>query len=159
MKDPEIIHKILFCPYGPEQGPSFQLLVYDIDQNQQIPYRQPGKYMLAYRLNQTLPVPEHWLASDMDPDVEKCLFAGMDFGVPPQDDILSATPVKFLMEFLCLRPGDMPDEFFDQYNEDQLDFARNHAEAVRAEVDVWFESKPKPVNIVDQNGNPIRSNK
>ena len=53
----------------------------------------------------------------------------------------------------------MPDEFFDKYTEDQLDFARNHAEAVRVEVDVWFESKPKPVGIVDQDGNPIRSNR
>jgi hypothetical protein len=158
MKDPRIIRRQLFTPYAPGQGPSFLLTVVDVDQSQDIPYRQRGKYMLGYRLEQIAGMSEKWEASEIiEPKVEIKLFAGMDFGVPPIHSIDGPEPVQALMNFLCLRPGDTDDNYFDDYTEAQLDFARSHAEALAAEVDVWFqcEMQQQKAPLLDATGTPI----
>ncbi len=158
MKEPTIIRRQLFTPYAPGQGPSFLLTMVDVDQNQDIPYRQPGKHMLGYRLEQIVGMTERWEASEIiEPKVEIKLFAGMDFGVPPIHSIHGPEPVQALMNFLCLRPGDCDDSYFDRYSEAQLDFARCHAEALAAEVDVWFqcEMKQQKPALLDATGTPI----
>ena len=102
---------------------------------------------------------QDWEAENiLEPEVEEILFAGADFGVPPIHSVDGPEPVQALMNFLCLRPGDTDDAYFDRYNEAQLTFARDHAESLQVEVDVWFESQivdAKP-EILGADGQPIR---
>ena len=140
MREPRIIRRVLYTPYQSE-GPAFLLTLVDPDQGQDIPYREPGKYMLAYRLEQVAPLPEKWTAADLNPEVEHLLFAGMDFGVPPAIDIESPVAAHALMMFLCLSPGDVDDKYFEVYNEKQKAFSENHAATLAQEVETWYQAQ------------------
>ena len=53
------------------------------------------------------------------------LFSGDDFSPPPMDDPYSLDSLVSLLGFLVLKPGDTDDEYFLEYTEAQLDFAKS----------------------------------
>lgn len=58
------------------------------------------------------------------------IFAGDDFGASPLHDPESRESAASLLTFLTLMPGDTDSEYFDNYTERQMDFARSEAEAL-----------------------------
>ena len=135
----EIIRRQLFVPYAPGQGPQFLLTLMDIDQAAN-PLKRYGKHMLGYKLEQVTGLSEDWTEEELtDPTVERLIFAGVDFGVPPTYAIDGDDAVHALMSFLCLKPGDVPQEHFDAYTPYQQEFADLHAEVLQAEADTWHD--------------------
>jgi hypothetical protein len=61
----------------------------------------------------------------------KVLFEGSDFACSPMHGIDSDESVRALLGFLTLRPGDTDDEYFEDYTQEQLDFASEHAETLQ----------------------------
>lgn len=53
------------------------------------------------------------------------LFSGEDFGCSPLHSIDSDEAVRSLLSFLTLRPGDTDADYFENYTENQLDFAQS----------------------------------
>jgi len=73
------------------------------------------KRMVAYRLR--------------DRDTGKIIFEAADYDPSPfYEDRLSAASARELIGFLCLRPGDTDDEFFEKYTPEQLAWAKQHGE-------------------------------
>jgi hypothetical protein len=117
---------VTFRPYLPGRGPAFQLVTWDTGRFMTCSY----KYLLGYRLMQ-----------ETGPGRGVVLFEGEDFGCPGHVTIDSDECVRSLMTFLCLRPGDTDAEYFAGYTEEQLAFAREHAEALALEVEAWFTER------------------
>ena len=65
-----------------------------------------------------------------EPGVDEPLFEGEDFGASPMHAIDSDETLRALISFLTLRPGDTDREYFADYSERQLDWARSEAEAL-----------------------------
>ena len=116
MNTKEVIRSCRFHPYG-KSGPSFSLTLYDTNR-----IDNRGSAILAYRLSSG----------------GKAIFEGADFSASPSLAIDSDSAVSSLMAFLTLRPGDADSEYFENYNEDQLAFCANHAEALANEVSFRF---------------------
>lgn len=74
------------------------------------------------RLGYALWAPGRW---DDEP-----LFAGEDFGSSPMHAIDSDDTLRAILGFLTLRPGDTDADYFDDYTEEQMDFARGDAESL-----------------------------
>jgi hypothetical protein len=64
---------------------------------------------------------------------EEPLFSGEDFGCSPMVAIDSDDALRCLLGFLTLRPGDTDDEYFSEYTQDQMAFAKGPAE----ELQMW----------------------
>jgi hypothetical protein len=58
------------------------------------------------------------------------LFAGDDFCCSPMHAIDSDESVRHLLGFLTLRPGDTDPDYFADYTEEQMKFARTDAESI-----------------------------
>lgn len=58
----------------------------------------------------------------------KLIFSGADFFCSPCVAVDSDQCVGSLLTFLSLRPGDMDDEYFEDYTTEQMDFAQSHGE-------------------------------
>jgi hypothetical protein len=56
---------------------------------------------------------------------EQLVFEGDDFGCSPMYCIDSDNAVAALLHFLSLKPGDTDREYFEDYTEQQLEFARD----------------------------------
>ena len=113
----EKIRTVRLAPYRKGLGPRFDLTLFDTHRSD-----SDGKAILAYVLRQD----------------GKELFRGEDFHCSPLHGIDSDATVASLMGFLTLRPGDTDAEYFTAYNEAQLTFAADHAEALALEVSSRF---------------------
>lgn len=58
------------------------------------------------------------------------VFEGEDFAGSPMHAIDSDATLRSLITFLSLRPGDTDDEYFEDYDEDQLDWADEWGETL-----------------------------
>lgn len=100
-----LARRYILRPYGWKVRPFFTLCLYD----------RPGEYRnVGYSLSMG----------------RKVLFHGTDFIRPacyPTDDVHT---MEALMGFLCLRDGDVEDEYFDKYTVDQFEFRDMHAGAM-----------------------------
>lgn len=103
-----ILRRCTFRPYRKGMGPRFTLVMY----SPYLPPHNTGQYSLGYRFF-------------MD---GKLLFSGEDYGCSPMHCIDSDESVACLLFFLTLKPGDTDDEYFEKYTEEQMDYARSHAE-------------------------------
>ena len=65
----------------------------------------------------------------------KVIFEGADFACSPMHAIDSDEAARALLGFLVLRPGDTDDEYFENYTEEQLNFANEHGETLSMYVD------------------------
>lgn len=99
-------------------GPKFKLSLWDTNER-----LADGKCLLAYEFTQD----------------GKVLFSGADFGCSPLHCVDSDQTVHSLMTFLCLPAGGTDREYFDSYNEDQLRFRDEDAEAVYQAVRSKFD--------------------
>ena len=71
------------------------------------------------------------------------LFEGEDFCGSPMHADDSDETLRALLGFLTLKPGDTDRDYFDDYTEDQMDFAQTDAEALAVyamEPDEGFEA-------------------
>jgi hypothetical protein len=116
---PEIIRHDVFKPYIKSVRTVFALTVWDTGED-----NWDGKRYLAYRLKAG----------------GRTIFAGRDFLCSPMVAIDSDDVVKSLMNFLTLRPGDTDAEYFDDYTEEQMDFAHEHGESL------WLDERATPSN-------------
>lgn len=100
-----LARRYIFRPYGWKVRPFFTLCMYD----------RPGEYRhVGYSLSMG----------------RKVLFHGTDFVRPACYLADNLHTMESLMGFLCLRDGDVEDEYFDKYTADQLEFRDTHAEAL-----------------------------
>ncbi len=107
----DLIRRVIFRPYGSKTRPYFTLCVYSL----------PG---LAYSLRMGYSLSQG----------SKRIFSGNDFSRSsccPED---SDAVIRALMSFLCLRVGDVEDEYFNDYTATQVDFRDTHAESLYMEV-------------------------
>ena len=78
---------------------------------------------------------------------DKLLFEGSDFCCSPMHAIDSDETLRALLGFLTLRKGDTDAEYFENYTQEQLDFADEHAETLQMytlEDEPWqFESSDR----------------
>jgi hypothetical protein len=63
------------------------------------------------------------------------LFEGEDFACSPMHAIDSDESVRALLSFLVLRPGDTDEEYFENYTQEQMDFANEHGEILSMYTD------------------------
>lgn len=71
---------------------------------------------------------QHQLRYAFEDPKGNMLFSGDDYGVSPMHSIDSDEAVRGLLGFLTLRPGDTDSEYFEDYTEEQMDFADADAE-------------------------------
>lgn len=109
----DILKRYIFRPYRKGMGPVFRLETWDTWRRDAM-----GKYVIGYCLK-------------MDGEV---LFEGEDFACSPLHACDSKETAAALMGFLTLRPGDTDAEYFEEYNQAQMDYAEQHAEALGIEV-------------------------
>lgn len=114
---PELLRRVTFRPYG-KWRPFFTVCLYD----RVAPFESKKQ---AYQLKQG----------------GKLLFSGEDFGPAPMHCIDSDHAVEALMSFLTLRPGDTDEDYFKNYTPEQLAFCDEHAEALSACVQDWFDRR------------------
>jgi hypothetical protein len=113
---PELLRRVTFRPYG-KCRPFFTVCLYDrvSFDDRHYPYQlKRGGTML---------------------------FEGADFGPAPMHCIDSDHAVEALMSFLTLRPGDTDEDYFKNYTPEQLAFCDEHAEALNACVQDWFDRR------------------
>lgn len=110
---------VIFRPYVKGMGlPEFRLELFD-------PGNSLSSMQVGYRLRM------------MNTRVHKpiVLFESPgDFRCSPMHAIDSDECVRQLMGFLCLRPGDVYKEYFQDYTDVQMEFATEHAESLELEV-------------------------
>lgn len=106
----DILRRYIFRPYHKGKGPVFSLTTWWLSENIGYCLRMDGKP----------------------------LFEGEDFRPSSLFAIDSNENMEDLMSFLTLRPGDVDDEYFKDYTQDQLDYCATHAEALANEVDLRF---------------------
>jgi hypothetical protein len=72
----------------------------------------------------------------------KIMFSGNDYKPSPMHDALSEESARGIIGFLSCRPGwDTDDEYFQNYTEEQKEFALRYGE----EMSLWdYEDKPEP---------------
>jgi hypothetical protein len=118
----ESMREDLFHPYI-EGEPFFKLSLYELGQDEDRPWKRPGKEMVGYKLEQ------------MDGDSSQIIFEGTDFGCSPLHAIDSDAAVEAIMNFLTVRPGDTDADYFEKYTDAQLEFANQHAESLNAIIE------------------------
>jgi len=119
----ELIRTVHFRPYLKGKGPTFKLVVYDLNSTDHM-----GKNELGYCLTQREPGGRK----------SQVVFEGSDFACSPLHGVDEDATVKALMGFLTLRPGDTDKEYFDKYTEAQLEFASAHSESLWCAVETRF---------------------
>lgn len=119
----EPIRTVRFSPYLKGQGPTFTLTLWDDCRTDPM-----GKLMVRYRLNMR--------TGDRASGTDKSttLFEGADFACSPMNAIDSDRAVEDLMGFLTVRPGDVEEEYFEDYSPAQVDYCGQHCEALAMEV-------------------------
>lgn len=108
----DILRDETYEPY--RNGPSFRLETWATPRTD-----RRGQTIIGYRLTQV----------EVDGEAAT-IFEGEDFAGSPLHADDSDETLRSLLGFLTLRPGDTDHEYFDSYSERQLEFARNHAEAL-----------------------------
>lgn len=103
------LRNVTMRPYR-DQSISFTLNTWDTGQTDHL-----GKSILRYQFQQG----------------DKLLFEGEDFACSPMNAIDSDESVRALLSFLTLRPGDTDSEYFENYTQEQLDFASEHGETLQ----------------------------
>jgi hypothetical protein len=121
--DPNFLRRVIFTPYLRGKGPRFVLDTWDGGGY----YRGGPQHRIRYALTERTP--------GAKPAV---LFEGADFGCSPLDSIDGDGCIRALMGFLTLKKGDTDADYFEKYTERQLQFTREHAEALSCEVAVRF---------------------
>jgi len=109
-----------FKPYPPKRGPVFILRMGDADLADHY-----GRPRLCYELLQ--------LYTDK-PDEAIVLFSGDDFVPSPLIDQFGPESVAALIDFLCLTPEDIGAHHFEDYDAEQMNFVRKHAEFLQFDV-------------------------
>lgn len=70
----------------------------------------------------------------------KIIFEGRDYGCPPSYSIDSLKVAYSILSFLTLRPGDTDKEYFEDYTQEQMDFAKSSkCEYLQFLVSDWEE--------------------
>lgn len=114
----ELLRHIQFVPYI-DGLPTFVLKMYDTGKTDNRGTAHfGGRSVLAYEFFQCEP----------ETDKETLVLSGDEWCPSPMCSIDGNDSVRGLMGFICLKPGDTDDEYFENYNEDQLEFANNHGE-------------------------------
>lgn len=113
----DILRRCIFRPYRKGQGPVFSLTM----------------WWLGERIGYCLRIDG------------KPLFEGEDFGPSPLHAIDSDDTVNALMGFLTALPGNMDDEYFKEYTQEQLDYCATHAEALSYTVDNRYGENSWPL--------------
>lgn len=68
------------------------------------------------------------------------IFEGSDFHCPPSICVDSLKAAYSILSFLCLRPGDVEKEYFEDYNMEQLAWANSaQCEYLQFVVSDWEE--------------------
>ena len=115
----DIIRRCRFSPYQKGTGPSFSLIVWDSG------LTNDGRTVLGYELRQ----------HDREPRKRTAVvFTGQDFRGSPMHADDSDRTIGALMGFLTLQKGDTDAEYFANYTPLQLDFSRDHGEALAWQV-------------------------
>jgi hypothetical protein len=109
----DYLRKCVFRPY--KKGPVFTLRTWDTHRSFGVNYSQSR---LGYELKKDGAV----------------LFSGEDFGCSCLDAIDSDKAICAIMSFLTLRPGDTDAEYFANYTDEQLAFARDFGDGLELEV-------------------------
>ena len=117
----DILRRVILRPYRKGCGPTFTLTVCDTGRRSGGAF---GRCYLSYRLTMR----------EIGADRAVELFAGDDFSPGASMTIDSDAMVSGLLGFLTLRPGDIDQEYFDDYTAAQLEFRSQHAEALNCEV-------------------------
>jgi hypothetical protein len=92
---------------------------------------ESGKQLLSYRFwRETL---------SGNSVIEQTLFEGTDFHCSPVEASDSDATLRSLLGYITLRPGDTDEEFFYDYSEAQMEFARGDAEELQMYT---FEDEP-----------------
>ncbi len=68
------------------------------------------------------------------------IFKAEDFYPSPFSSIDSDESLKCLLSFLTLRPGDVEEDYFKDYNEIQMSFAKGYAELLQIYADEESEA-------------------
>lgn len=116
-----ILRRVHLRPYQKGHGPSFCLTTYHTG------LARGGRERLSYRL------------TTREEGRTRLLFAGDDYRPSRMHEADSDAAMLGLLEFLTLRPGDTDAEYFENYTEEQLAFARDHGEALYFEATCRFE--------------------
>jgi hypothetical protein len=103
-----------FEPYREGMGPKFRLEMWATSRND-----RRGQTIIGYQLS------EITSEGTIVP-----IFEGEDFAGSPLHADDSDETLRSLLGFLTLRPSDTDREYFENYTERQMDFVRNHAEAL-----------------------------
>lgn len=118
-----ILRRLVFRPYRKGMGPTFRLVTWYTGRT----WRNEGsKSLLGYRLT---------MHANGNRTV---LFEGEDFGCSPMHAIDSDEACAGIMGFLTLRSGDTDREYFESYTQAQLDYCKEHAEALASCVSDRF---------------------
>lgn len=110
-------------------GPSFTLTMWDTGR-----LSKRGSSVVGYRLTM---IGQHQATWPLTSE-RTVLFEGEDYGPSPMHCVDSNAAVEDLMAFLTCKPGDTDSEYFASYKPHQLNYCRQHAEALRSEVDRRF---------------------
>ena len=70
----------------------------------------------------------HWMLGYEFFYRNKLIFEGEDFGCSPLHAVDSDYAVAGILDFLSLRPGDTDKDYFDDYTEEQMEFAVQEGE-------------------------------
>lgn len=86
-----------------------------------------------------------------EPGVDEALFEGEDYGCSPMDSIDSDACLRGILGFLTVTEGDVDEEYFANYTERQLAWARNHAEGLTewGMEEFFFEEGETPPKFVE----------
>jgi len=114
----ELMRTVRFRPYKKGAGPTFNLKLYDLGGGLSYQTWRVGYELIEHQPGQK----------------PRIIFEGDDFRPGASMAIDSDAIVKSLMSFLTLRPGDTDAEFFEDYTQEQLEFADAHGESLAAEV-------------------------
>ena len=112
----DVLRRMRFAPYRAGCGPRFALTTWDTGR------ARDCKWMIGYRLTM------------ITGRRREVLFEGEDFGCSPMNSIDSDAACAGIMSFLTLKPGDTDPEYFASYTPAQMEYCRQHAEALSGAV-------------------------
>lgn len=110
----DVLRRVVLSPYSKGAGPRFRLVMWHAGYEP-----RTVRERVAY---------EFRIVGEDEP-----LFRGDDYSPSPSYASDSDKSVAGLLGFLTLKPGDADEEYFKDYTERQLAFAREHAESLAVE--------------------------
>lgn len=133
---PELIKTCRFTIRGSsslDYNHTFELKVWDLNEP------MGSHHKLAYRFNHVKK------SRETGKKYTTCLFYTEAFGCPMSQAVDSNETTLSILQFITMRPGDVENDYFEEYNENQLEFVDMFAEEINFRAMQKF-SKPKDLN-------------